>query len=77
MYILNVYLWKGGRAFLKRLRSILGILLIILSIAGLFLWEWKGREMILMEEVLVAKEEIQKGTRVNSSMFTAKGISNL
>lgn len=60
---------------MKRLRSIVGILLIIASIAGLFLWEWKGREMILMEEVLVAKEEIQRGTEVNLSMFITKGVS--
>ncbi|MDD4565701.1 MAG: SAF domain-containing protein [Eubacteriales bacterium] len=59
---------------MKRMRSILGILLILISISGLFLWEWKGREVILMQEVLVAKEEIQKGTLVNSSMFQTKGI---
>ncbi|HVI42191.1 MAG TPA: hypothetical protein VM577_16180, partial [Anaerovoracaceae bacterium] len=59
---------------LKRLRSILGILLILLSIAGLFFWEWKGRETILMEEVIVAKEEIQKGTMISSSMFITKGV---
>ncbi|MGI6748655.1 MAG: hypothetical protein ACOX4V_10575 [Anaerovoracaceae bacterium] len=59
---------------MKRIRSILGILLILLSISALFLWEWKGREVILMQEVLVAKEDIQKGTLVNSSMFQTKGI---
>jgi len=59
---------------LRKLRSILGILLIILSIAGLFFWEWKGRETILLEEVLVAKEEIKKGTIVDSSMFISKGV---
>ena len=59
---------------MKKLRSIVGILLILLSIAGLFFWEWKGREIILMEEVLVAKEEIQKGTIVSSSMFVEKGV---
>ncbi|MBP6491844.1 MAG: hypothetical protein KA282_02620 [Clostridia bacterium] len=59
---------------MKKLRSIVGILLILLSIAGLFFWEWKGREIILMEEVLVAKEEIQKGTVVSSSMFVEKGV---
>ncbi|HYE67064.1 MAG TPA: hypothetical protein VEA58_00550 [Anaerovoracaceae bacterium] len=59
---------------MRKLRSILGILLIILSIAGLFFWEWKGRETILLEEVLVAKEEIKKGTIVDSSMFISKGV---
>lgn len=59
---------------LRKLKSFVGILLILLSLAGLFLWEWKGREMILFEEVLVAGEEIQKGTLVNRSMFHTKGI---
>lgn len=59
---------------MRKLRSIIGILLIILSIAGLFFWEWKGRETILLEEVLVAKEEIKKGTMVDSSMFITKGV---
>ena len=49
-------------------------MLIILSITGLFFWEWKGRETILLEEVLVAKEEIKKGTIVDSSMFIQKGV---
>jgi len=59
---------------LRKLRSIIGILLILLSIAGLFFWEWKGRETILLEEVLVAKEEIKKGTMVDSSMFIPNGV---
>lgn len=59
---------------MRKLRSIIGILLIIISIAGLFFWEWKGRETILLEEVLVAKEEIKRGTIVDSSMFIPKGV---
>ncbi|MDD2190330.1 MAG: hypothetical protein PHS11_05560, partial [Eubacteriales bacterium] len=59
---------------MKRMRSILGLLLILLSIAALFLWEWKGRDAILLQEVLVATEEIQMGAAVNSSMFQTKGV---
>lgn len=59
---------------MRKLRSVLGLLLILLSIAGLFFWEWKGRETILLEEVLVAKEEIKKGIMVDSSMFILKGV---
>jgi hypothetical protein len=59
---------------LKKMRSIIGVLLILLSIAGLFFWEWKGRDAILTEQVLVAKEEISKGTVLNGSMFEVKGI---
>lgn len=59
---------------LRKIRSILGILLILLSIVGLFLWEWKGRETILMDEVIVAREEIKKGTKVSSNLFLTKGV---
>jgi hypothetical protein len=60
--------------YLRKIRSILGILLILLSIVGLFLWEWKGRETILMDEVIVAREEIKKGTKVSSNLFLTKGV---
>ena len=59
---------------MRKLRSILGILLILLSIVGLFLWEWKGRETLMTDEVLVAKEEIRKGAIVDSGMFITKGV---
>lgn len=59
---------------MRKLKPVLGILLILLSVAGLFLWEWKGRETIMTVEVLVAKEDIRQGDRVSSGMFAAKGI---
>lgn len=59
---------------MKKMRSVLGVLLILLSIAGLFFWEWKGRDAILTEQVLVAKEEIRKGAVVDGAMFEVKGV---
>ncbi|MDF3002752.1 MAG: hypothetical protein K0Q48_2871 [Bacillota bacterium] len=59
---------------MKRVKSIIGILLIILSLTSLFLWEWKGREMILLREVLVAKHKIEMGTLVDESMFEIRGV---
>lgn len=63
-----------GVGTLRKLKPVLGVLLILLSIAGLFFWEWKGRETIMTVEVLVAKEEIRQGARVNGGMFIAKGV---
>ncbi len=54
---------------MKKIRSIVGILLILSAVAGLLFWEWKGREAVLTDKVLVAAAEIQKGTEVNSDMF--------
>jgi hypothetical protein len=64
---------------LRKLKPILGVILILLSIAGIFFWEMKGREAVMTDQVLVAREEIQEGTAVNASMFVAKGVpkSNL
>lgn len=59
---------------MKRIRSVLGILLILLSVGGLFFWEWKGREAFLMDEVLVAGREIQRGSEVDGSMFFVKSV---
>jgi hypothetical protein len=71
---IKVIILKKGATSLRNLKSILGILLVALSIAGLFFWEWKGRETIMTEKVLVAREEIQQGTLVDSSMLVTKGI---
>ncbi len=60
---------------MRKWKPILGILLILLSIAGLFFWEWKGREIIMTEQVLVAKEEIRKGAPVTGAMFAVRGVN--
>ncbi len=45
-------------------KQILGALLMVVAIGGLLFWELSGREAILMEEVLVAKEDIAKGSKI-------------
>jgi len=59
---------------LKKLKTIQGIALILLSIAGLFFWELKGRETVMTDQVLVAGEGIPKGTLVDPSKFVVKGV---
>jgi len=59
---------------MNKLKTLTGILLILLSITGLFFWEWKGRELIMTEQVLVTKEVIKKGTLITDSLFVMKGI---
>lgn len=64
---------------MKKLKPILGALMIVLSLAGLLFWELKGRDTVMTDQVLVAVEEIQEGTTVSGSMFVIKGVpkSNL
>lgn len=55
---------------MKRLRFIIGLFFIIIAIGGLLLWEIKGRETILMEEVVVAKADIIPGERLEPHLLT-------
>jgi hypothetical protein len=59
---------------LKRLKFIAGVLLITLAIGGLLFWEIKGRDVLLTEEVIVAKVDIQPGERLTQHMLTTMKI---
>lgn len=59
---------------MKRVRMAIGLLLIIGSIAGLIYWETDGREAVLMDQVLVAKDTILPGTLVTAQHFTEAGV---
>ena len=59
---------------MKQIRMYLGIFLILLAIGGLIFWEMIGREAILTEPILVAKETIPQGKLVSESDFISIGI---
>lgn len=59
---------------MKKLRKFAGILLILIAVLILVVWEAKGREMILMDNVLVAKHEIRAGETLDQSMFAAVSV---
>ncbi|NLY71787.1 MAG: hypothetical protein GX076_08960 [Clostridiales bacterium] len=59
---------------MKRARIILGLLLVVGAILALIYWELNGREKVLMDQVLVAKETILPGTLVTREMFMESGI---
>lgn len=52
-----------------RLRSIVGIILIIASIAGIYFWETSLRDELLLEPVMVASRNISKGELVSCDDF--------
>jgi hypothetical protein len=58
---------KIRKVALKRLS---GVMLIVLAIAMLAFWEAKGREVALMDEVLVASEDIPASEIITESMLT-------
>lgn len=53
----------------ERLKGIVGIMLILLSIVILFSWESFGREALTYDSVIVFKEDIQKGTIIQKNML--------
>jgi hypothetical protein len=52
----------------------MGVLLILIAIAGLVLWEAKGRELVLMTDVCAASADIKQGTRLDASMFRTVSV---
>ena len=52
----------------------IGVVLIILGIAALFLWEAEGRELLLMDSVLTAEADIKAGDSINPGSFRAVSV---
>jgi hypothetical protein len=51
------------------IRHITGVLLIALSLMAFVLWESEGRELVTMDEVLVARSDIEEGGVLSADMF--------
>jgi hypothetical protein len=54
--------------------TIVGLLLVCLAIAALLFWEAAGREMFLMEPVLVAKADIEEGSVLGAELFRTVSV---
>ncbi|MFA5636651.1 MAG: hypothetical protein WC977_12215, partial [Anaerovoracaceae bacterium] len=59
---------------MKRSRTILGLLLIVLAVSALIFWEVKGRETLLLDTVIVASEGIPAGTVISRDLLKAGGV---
>lgn len=58
----------------KYLKPVMGGMIIVLAIALLIFWEVDGRDAVLMERVLVAKQDIYPGTVIVEEMFKEVSI---
>lgn len=70
--IINYINWNFIIERLIRLRAFrmwIGVILVAVSLLGLFFWETKGRECFLMDEVYVAVERIPMGKVVSVDQF--------
>jgi len=54
---------------MKRTKQIIGILLIVFSVAALVYWEADGRNRMMTEKVLIATENIAKGELITGQML--------
>ena len=52
-----------------KLKTALGLILILIAVTALLFWEAEGREMLLMETVLVAGEDIKEGETLSADSF--------
>jgi len=59
---------------LKRYRRFTGLFLIFLAAALLFAWEARGRDLVLMQDVLCARSDIQSGDLISKEMFKAVSV---
>ena len=58
----------------KFIKLVVGILLVVTAVAGLWYWESEGREEFTMNEILVAAQEIESGTEVTADMFEGRSV---
>jgi len=56
------------------LKTVLGVILILIAVIALLFWEAEGREMLLMEAVLVAESDIKAGEKLAEDRFNAVSV---
>ena len=54
----------------NKAKTLLGLMLIAISVFSLVLWEVEGREMLLMKSVLIVNEDISKDQILTTDMFS-------
>ena len=54
----------------NKAKTVLGLMLIAISVFSLVLWEVEGREMLLMDSVLIVNDDIPKDQILTTNMFS-------
>lgn len=58
----------------KYMKPISGVILILIVTGFIIFWETEGRDAVMLESVIVAKEDIPAGILIKASMFKEIGI---
>ena len=71
-----LYTPKGGIMKTKtdKLKTAVGVILILIAVIALLFWEAEGREMLLMETVLVADSDVKEGERLGPERLRAISV---
>lgn len=59
---------------LKKYRRFAGLFLIFLAAALLFAWEARGRELVLMQDVCVLKQEVAEGETLTTDLLKTVSV---
>jgi len=59
---------------MNKLKTLLGIVLILIAVTTLLFWEAEGRDMLLMESVLVAERDIKEGEKIDPAFFRTVSV---
>lgn len=62
------------KKFIKKYKKLFGMLLLILAITFFIFWEFIGRSELLHENIVVLKEDVNKGTLITLDMLTLSKI---
>jgi len=57
-----------------KLKTMLGIILVLIAVTALLFWEAEGREMLLMESVLVAGSDIKTGEKIEPGLLRVVSV---
>ncbi len=60
--------------FIRKFKSVIGVLIILMAVAGLYFWETTGRQVALTEEVVMSKESIAKGQEITQDMLKVQPV---
>lgn len=79
----NSELYNIDDSFLRKrkirtyLFSIIGILLLCITISSFIIWETIGREWVLYTEIIVLNQDVQRGTEITQDLVTTAKIEQL
>ena len=58
----------------SKIKTALGVVLVLIAVAALLFWEAEGRELLLMDDVLVADGDVKAGEMIDIARFRTVSV---